>query len=86
MDNRLLIENLATIIAITALIGSVALGPLGRALARRIEGRRAEMDDRIRDALADSEQRIAELETRLEFAERILSEQRDMERLERGNR
>jgi len=32
--NERLIENLATIIAITALLGCVVLGPVGRALAR----------------------------------------------------
>jgi hypothetical protein len=75
MDNRLLIENLATIAAITLLLGSVALGPLGRALARRIEGRRADANDAaLRDALAETEQRVAELETRLDFAERMLSQ------------
>jgi hypothetical protein len=75
MDNRLLIENLATIAAITLLLGSIALGPLGRALARRIEGRRPESEDpALRDALAETEQRVAELETRLDFAERMLSQ------------
>lgn len=75
MDNRLLIENLATIAAITLLLGSVALGPLGRALARRIEGRRSDANDAaLRDALAETELRVAELETRLDFAERMLSQ------------
>ncbi len=83
MDNRLLIENLATIIAITLLLGTVALGPVGRALARRIEGKRADgADAGLQDALADTEHRMAELEARLDFAERMLGEQRDPQRLE----
>lgn len=75
MDNRLLIENLATIAAITLLLGAVALGPLGRALARRIEGRRSEPGDAaLRDALAETQQRLAELEERVDFSERVLAQ------------
>jgi len=84
VDNRLLIENLATIAAISLLLGTLVLGPVGRALARRIEGKRVDSgDEGLRDALADTEHRVAELEARLEFTERILSEQRDPPRLER---
>lgn len=86
MDNRLLIENLATIAAISLLLGALVLGPVGRAFARRIEGKGTDGEDAgLRDALADTEQRVAELESRLEFAERLLSEQRDPQQLERGS-
>ena len=40
---RLLVENLATILAITGVIGFVALGPIGRALARRT----SELEERV---------------------------------------
>jgi hypothetical protein len=86
VDNRLLIENLATIAAISLLLGALVLGPVGRAFARRIEGRRDDAGDPgLRDALADTEHRVAELESRLDFAERLLSEQRDPQQLERGS-
>lgn len=83
---RLLVENLATILAITGIIGFVALGPIGRALARRIEGREPGGTDLagLESRLAELEQqarRTAELEERLDFAERMLAQGRDAARL-----
>ncbi len=43
-------------------------GPLGKALARRLEGGPAQPQD------AALERRVAELEERLDFAERLLAE------------
>jgi hypothetical protein len=54
-------------------------GPLGRALARRIEGVAGTVDDRVlhlEQRVADLEQaqaRIPELEERVDFAERMLT-------------
>lgn len=54
-------------------------GPLGRALARRIEGTAASVDERVlhlEQRVADLEQaqaRIPELEERVDFAERMLT-------------
>ncbi|HSB54211.1 MAG TPA: hypothetical protein VLD58_07630 [Gemmatimonadales bacterium] len=74
---RLLIENLATIVAITALLGAVALGPIGRAIARRIEGRLHGGPDQEVDRylleLEQTRQRLLELEERMEFTERLLA-------------
>jgi len=64
-------------------------GPLGKALARRIEGPAAaslppaEMDE-LRSRLDEVEQqlgRVHELEERLDFTERLLAQQREQARL-----
>jgi len=63
-------------------------GPLGKALARRIEGPaasipRAEVDE-LRSRLDEVEQqlgRVHELEERLDFTERLLAQQREQARL-----
>jgi uncharacterized coiled-coil protein SlyX len=54
-------------------------GPLGRALARRIEGTAASVDDRVLHLeqrvaeLEHAQARIPELEERVDFAERMLT-------------
>jgi hypothetical protein len=87
--------DLAPVIAMSVFTISVALvfilrGPLGKALARRIEGPAAagslahgEMDD-LRSRLEEVEQqaaRVHELEERLDFAERLIAQQREQPRL-----
>jgi len=60
--------------------------PVGRAFARRIEGRSGpdervtEMERRISE-LEARDAHVAELEDRLDFAERMLAQQRELERL-----
>ena len=70
--------------AIVALVlSSIILFPLVRALARRLEGRAlnrsAQVDlDQLHDRLAELEgleNRILELENRVEFSERLLARQ-----------
>ncbi len=81
-------------IAIVAISLSLAwlaytlIGPLVRAWASRIEGKgNAQLEGRVRELeqqLAENEsatQRIAELEERLDFAERLLSQREDPARL-----
>jgi hypothetical protein len=78
-------------LALTGLFAAVLiLWPLVRALSRRIEGRgepdqaMLEEMDQMRQRLAQLEDlphRVAELEERAEFAERLLSQNRDVERL-----
>ncbi len=73
--------------------GVIVLWPLMRALARRLEGRPAvdpamlaEMEQ-MRIRMGDLEQlshRMADLEERLDFAERLLSQNREVPRLEGG--
>lgn len=83
--NERLIENLATILAITALLGSVVLGPVGRALARRLEGHRPAIDEEaLRSELSATQGRLQDLEERVDFAERLLAGQREPERLSEG--
>jgi hypothetical protein len=66
-------------------------GPLGKALANRLEGRRPSLDDNaaaeiaeLRERLQELEQqqdRIHELEERVDFAERLLARHQDQPRL-----
>ena len=78
--------------ALGIIAGVLILWPIVRALARRIEGRggneelRAEIDglhQRVAE-LEVVEQRMHELENRIEFSERLLTQQRDSAPLERG--
>lgn len=71
---------------------AVVLYPLFRAIGRRIEGRTAdpalqreveELRDRVRD-LEAGQGRYAELEERLDFAERLLAQRREVEQLPRN--
>ena len=79
--------------ALGIIAGVLILWPIVRALARRIEGRggneelRAEIDSlhqRVAD-LEAVEQRMHELENRIEFSERLLTQHRESA-LERGGR
>jgi hypothetical protein len=78
-------EWIAPIIVVTLLVSAVILYPLVRALARRLEGRgqdpalRGEIEmlhARLGD-VEQLEQRVMELENRLEFSERLLTQQRN---------
>jgi hypothetical protein len=72
-----------------AIVAGVALVlyPIARAIARRLEGRGMsnellqqvdELRERVRD-LESSQHRVAELEERLDFTERLLAQRRDLE-------
>jgi phage terminase large subunit-like protein len=74
--------------------GAVVLrGPIGKALAERLAGRRlavpepdheqAEQLDRALADLEDMKHRVAELEERQDFTERVLAAHREPNRLER---
>jgi len=76
------------IIAIAAVAGiALVLYPIARALARRLEGRGVSQDllqqvDELRERVRDleaSQHRVAELEERLDFTERLLAQRRDVE-------
>ena len=75
-------------ISIAAVAGiALVLYPIARALARRLEGRGVsnellqqvdELRERVRD-LESSQHRVAELEERLDFTERLLAQRRDVD-------
>ena len=72
----------------TLVVGSVASvlilrGPLGRALARRLEGGAVEVSPEQQVEIDDLRGRVLELEERLDFAERMLARPPDVERIER---
>lgn len=92
------IEGILAILLIFGGGTAVALGfsPVGRAVADRIRGKHAlpETED-LRGELADQReaqaeelqqvrQEMAELAERLDFAERLLAQQRDPQRISRG--
>jgi Tfp pilus assembly protein PilO len=76
------------IIALATVAGiAFVLYPIAKALARRLEGRGVSQDllqqmdelrERVRD-LESSQHRVAELEERLDFTERLLAQRRDVE-------
>ena len=60
----------------------LARGELGRALARRIEhGQAPDSDGELHAELDEMRGRVAELEERVDFAERLLSRQRETAQL-----
>ena len=66
----------------------VLRGPLGRALADRLAGRSGAGStpetERLLSEVDSLKERVAELEERLDFAERMLARQRDAERIGPG--
>ena len=77
-------------LAIGAGLLGTTLGPIGRAWGRRIEARiggggpqSEELAQRVADLEACA-QRVQELEERVDFAERMLGQQRDAEHLPAG--
>jgi len=85
--------DVAAVIIVLAVLGTALalVWPLIRALARRLEGGAAaaamqsEMDGLRRrlDQLEVTQDRLAELEERLDFTERMLAQAREPDRLER---
>jgi hypothetical protein len=84
-------KGFAVPVGILGVVGGVVvmLGPVGKAIAARISGRAdtgllPEEAEEILARLHELEQgqaRIAELEERLDFTERLLARQKDQERL-----
>ena len=87
----------AAVVAMTFILSGGAVlifrGALGKAIARRIEGKAGAdpvQTDRIEElehrlaALEQERARVGELEERLDFAERLLAQRRDAERLPGG--
>jgi len=80
--------QMIALITIACVAGAaLVLYPIARALARRLEGRGGsqellqqleELRDRVHE-LEASQHRVAELEERLDFTERLLAQRRDVE-------
>jgi Tfp pilus assembly protein PilO len=96
-DPNLLLMNadspaIVMIVLMVMTAATIVLWPIVRALARRLEGRgtvdaalRAEVEQ-LHHRLADVDAlqgRIAELEERLDFTERLLAQTREPDRLQR---
>ena len=68
------------------------LGPIGQAWGRRIEAKISgggQQSEELAQRVADLEacaQRVAELEERVDFAERMLSQQREADQLPAGGK
>ena len=84
--------ELAMFLAMGAAAVGISFGPIGAALARRIGGRpepgdaRAEIEipSQVTAEVDDLKSRLAEVEERLEFAERVLAQAREADQLPGG--
>jgi hypothetical protein len=82
---------LVVLVAITFIAVKV-LGPIARAWARKLEGKVGDPQihadlDQMREQLGEVDSlraRVGELEERLEFTERLLTQRRDQDLLQRG--
>jgi hypothetical protein len=75
-------------LAVSTATAVILRGPLAKALAERISGRASQPDpvvagdiERLHEEVEEMKHRVAEAEERLDFAERLLAKQRDVERL-----
>lgn len=85
-----LLEPLIPISLFLSVAAVVVLrGPFGRALADRLTHRGQGIDDgktaELESRLEDVQYRLQELEERLDFTERIVAQERNIERLEGGH-
>lgn len=82
-----------TLVAGTAFLVSMVRGPIGRAVARLFEGDAADAQTRqsleqLEDSIAElsmDRSRVAELEERLDFTERLLAQRGELPRYELHN-
>ena len=77
---------LIVIVSITAwTVTRVFRGPLGEAIARRIGGGAGPLESGAHDhEIAELRSRVAELEERLDFTERVLLQERQSDQLRPG--
>jgi hypothetical protein len=85
--------ELAMFLAIGAAACGLLFGPIGSAIARRVAGRpepgdaQVEIDEiraRVTEEADDLRNRLAEVEERLDFAERLLAHGRQVDQLPAG--
>jgi hypothetical protein len=78
-------QNVVVAVALTIGLMKIFRGPVGAALPERIRGRARPAEDPV--LAADLEQlraRLAEVEERLDFAERLLAQAREADQLPGG--
>jgi hypothetical protein len=72
---------------ISAIAGAVVLrGPVGKALAKRLAGEADPQNEVLLEELENVRMRMGELEERLDFAERVLSQNQEAARLAQPDR
>jgi hypothetical protein len=76
-----------SVVALAVTTAVVLRGPLGKAIAERLAGRGAGHEDAhelevLRTDLSDLRGQLSEVQERLDFAERLLTQQREAARLE----
>ena len=76
---------LITVLAVVGVVLSLAV-PMGRALARRLESGSRPAEGNATAEVEVLTVRVAELEERMDFAERLLAREREPERLPPGGR
>ena len=85
--------ELAMFLAIGAAAAGLFFGPIGSAIAQRLSGRRGALDsgaqvedlgERVTAEMDDLRHRLAEVEERLDFAERLLTQDAPANQLPRG--
>ncbi|HEU5169469.1 MAG TPA: hypothetical protein VFU46_02965 [Gemmatimonadales bacterium] len=86
-----MITGSVMVLAIVFGVVQLTKGPVGQALARRIQGRAADSDPELRGEVAELRdqvdmlrQSLDEAQERLDFAERLLAQGRPAERLREG--
>lgn len=85
-----MLTGVVSMVLLTVGIIKVAHSPIGQAIARRLQGKGGadpELREELlglRDRVAELEHRLTEGEERLDFAERILAERHEPERLPGG--
>jgi len=100
VDPTFMVDRVTEMVMMTlVLIGVViiavkVLGPIARAWARKLEGKVGDPQihadlEQMRDQLGEVDSlrnRVAELEERIEFTERLLAQRKDQDLLPRGGR
>jgi hypothetical protein len=79
-------NNLEDLLAITLLFGggtivALSFSQVGRAIADRIRGRIDEPDPQVLEELERMRIEMSEMQERLDFAERMISQQKEQHRL-----
>lgn len=81
--------GMVTVVLVAVLILKVAQGHIGQAMARRLQGKSGLLEEEMRNELLDLrehvaqlEQRLADSEERIDFAERLLAQPPESRHLE----